>query len=372
MPERQPRSSLAGGSALAILLSVAPDRSFSLCSSLDPVSAILVVDSPLTTKFVADLKAVSPVPVHAVKNDPKHPSDIWIQDAIEIGVRIGPDGRQRTAALAGLRGAHDMGLTTGPLDSLVLEWLKGHDPEAEVITPGASQPKRRWIDWYGNLEVSPRTSKAPNGVVLTGRQRGLDIHEGVLKFLKDQSVHDSIHHVDVSWLVIGHVDEAVNFVPSGSGFKVLVNSPAKAKEVLGSIKRDQVVFEGTRSAKTAGELADALDNEEHQAISASVAACRAELVELLGITQEDFIELPALYRSREAVIPNMVNCLVAHGHLFITDPLFPAFRKSAEDSLVPHGLTLHWMDAWQPYHVRGGEVHCGTNAIRRINRGEWR
>jgi protein-arginine deiminase len=33
--------------------------------------------------------------------------------------------------------------------------------------------------------------------------------------------------------------------------------------------------------------------------------------------------------------------------------------------LQPRGVRLRFLDVWEPYHVRSGEIHCGTNAIRR-------
>ena len=47
-----------------------------LCSSLDRVEALFVVETARTAAFVAELKRLSPVPVHAIPNDPEHPSVI--------------------------------------------------------------------------------------------------------------------------------------------------------------------------------------------------------------------------------------------------------------------------------------------------------
>ncbi|MCC6441934.1 MAG: hypothetical protein IT210_00605 [Armatimonadetes bacterium] len=29
------------------------------------------------------------------------------------------------------------------------------------------------------------------------------------------------------------------------------------------------------------------------------------------------------------------------------------------------------MDAWHPYHVNSGGLHCGTNAVRRLPEPAW-
>ena len=64
------------------------------------------------------------------------------------------------------------------------------------------------------------------------------------------------------------------------------------------------------------------------------------------------------------MIPNPVNCLVVGKQLFMPDPGFAAFRRGIAAALVPLGLTVHFMDIWEPYHTASGEVHCGTNALR--------
>ncbi|HYO13228.1 MAG TPA: protein-arginine deiminase family protein [Thermoanaerobaculia bacterium] len=53
-----------------------------------------------------------------------------------------------------------------------------------------------------------------------------------------------------------------------------------------------------------------------------------------------------------------------------TVDLFEAYTQVLVESL---GLKVHWIDSWY-YHVRFGEIHCGTNVIRRppINGGRHR
>jgi len=42
------------------------------------------------------------------------------------------------------------------------------------------------------------------------------------------------------------------------------------------------------------------------------------------------------------------------------------FEAYTEAVVSPLGLKVHWIDTWY-YHVRFGELHCGTNTIRRPN-----
>ncbi len=63
----------------------------------------------------------------------------------------------------------------------------------------------------------------------------------------------------------------------------------------------------------------------------------------------DIAAHPSLYNWRHLNIPEN------------TVDVFQAYIQIVVESL---GLTVHWVDSWY-YHVRHGEIHCGTNVIRR-------
>lgn len=336
-----------------------------LCSSLDPVEALFVVETPRTAAFVAELKRLSPVLVHALSNDPEHPSDIWMQDTVEFAVR-----GNVPVALLGLRGKHDMGLVCSPLDTRVERYLKEKLPQVECVHTGAPLPGRRWIDWFGNLEVSPPVPGFPQGRILTGKQKELTFHPELLAFLEKQNAQWPPLFVDVSWLTIGHVDEVLNFVPAPNqkGWRVLLPCPDTAVALLDGLAESQPVFVGKREATTVGKLRQLADNVEQQHIRAALTATREQLHNELGIETEDILPLPALFDKGLAVIPNPVNCLVVGKQIFMPDPGFAAFRRGIATALVPLGRTVHFMDIWEPYHTASGEVHCGTNALRHRSR----
>ena len=82
-----------------------------------------------------------------------------------------------------------------------------------------TRKQSRWIDWYGNLEVTPPFTdrhgrRFPYGRMITGKQAELSMHRGVMKFIEAQAMQRPLIIVDVSWLMIGHVDEVVSFVPA--------------------------------------------------------------------------------------------------------------------------------------------------------------
>ena len=48
-----------------------------------------------------------------------------------------------------------------------------------------------------------------------------------------------------------------------------------------------------------------------------------------------------------------------------------AFAAPIRAALTHLGVKVHFVDVWEPYHTGSGEIHCGTNTIRRIQRQKW-
>jgi len=40
--------------------------------------------------------------------------------------------------------------------------------------------------------------------------------------------------------------------------------------------------------------------------------------------------------------------------------------------LTPLGLTVKFLDDWFEYHIAQGEIHCGTNTLRRPDPAKWK
>ena len=78
-----------------------------------------------------------------------------------------------------------------------------------------------------------------------------------------------------------------------------------------------------------------------------------------------------------AYFPNMVNMLVLGHHLGIPKPFGPhiggqcAIEHHVSSLLNPLGLVCHFIDDWSSYHVLSGEIHCGTNTLRRPFDIKW-
>ena len=370
-----------------VTCAVAP---FLMSSGLDPADAVHVVRTKATERFVNDLEpltASANVRLLAFEDARLPERDMWIQDATEIGYAT--DGqRLMHVALHGNRGRE--------LDDLFATAFLGRN--SGVIHPGGFRGRdAEWIDWFGNLEVSPPLAVGnrayPRGSIYAVRQGDRSMHPDVISFLEAQKIQAPVLWLDTSWLVIGHVDEVVSWVPSkvGRSYRMLVPSPRLALEILRRAEKDApgcLLNRGTRRDDTeAGELADApvaqvlndltvLAGQEF--VQNKIDAARRTLQAELGIADADIIEIPVLFGTSpgrfegryDALTTNMVNSLLVGETFIVPDPHGPVVNgkdvllQAVRDRLEPLGCKVVAIDDFYPYHRYGGEVHCGTNATR--------
>lgn len=363
---------------------------FLLSCCLDPAASVHVVKTGLTGRFVADLEplvrsAGSKLEVFSDPTLPEH--DIWIQDAVEIGyAAAGP--RVMSVALRGNRGEK--------LDDLFARTFLGVD--SGVVRKGQFRgPEAEWIDWFGNLEVSPplrgRDRDFPKGRIYAGTQGGRDMHPEVIAFLESQGAQGPVLWLDTSWLLIGHVDEVVSWIPSDGirPFKMLLPSPRLAVEILrraveeapGCILNEGAGREGDKPGEVERSAAEALKDKELLAaqvfVQMKIDEVRRRLQEELAIADAEIIEIPVLFRESffkeqpgryEAWTTNMVNSLLVGRTLIVPDPHGPLiagrdlFLQAVRERLEPAGCAVVPVDNFFPYHRWAGEVHCGTNATR--------
>ena len=257
------------------------------------------------------------------------------------------------------------------------------------MAPAIARKQAGWNDWYGNIEATPphtdrQGRRFPYGRVITGKHDGFTMHPGVLKFLEAQGVQWPPIVVDTSWLVIGHIDEVVNFVPAQSkaGFKVLLPSPKAAREMLEKLLAkglaEEPVFAATDDEMTLRELRMKIaQTTENLGIDEVVARLREQLKMELNLEDSDFVMVPALFQGGLAVIPNAVNSVVVNGHLLVPKPLGPRvnekdmFEQAIRAALAGCDVRVDFIDSWNAYHASGGEIHCGTNTFRRLRDPAW-
>ena len=370
-----------------IVFGVAP---FLLSCCLEPAEQVQVVKTKATEQFVRNLgplveAAGAKLEIVEDASIPEH--DIWIQDAVEIGYAT--DGKHVIhVALHGNRGRE--------LDAVFAKKTLGRN--FGVIKKGGYRGKSaEWIDWYGNLEVSPPVRASGrefrNGRIYAGTQAVRGMHPEVIKFLEAQGAQGPVLWLDTSWLVIGHVDETVSWVPSklGTPFRMMIPSPRLAVEILRQAERDApggILNRGTkRPGDKPGEferpVAEALGDKSliaaQERIQGKLDAVRRTLQDGLGVADADIIEIPVLFNSDSRWFPgryfaetaNMVNGLLLGNTYIVPDPHGPlvggkdVLLQAVKDRLEPLGCRVVPLDCFYPYHRGGGEIHCGTNATRR-------
>jgi protein-arginine deiminase len=376
------------GQRVRVPFRVAP---FVIPSALEPVDELLMVTQLVTADAVQSIEAFAAktgLKLITHEGDEPEPCDQWMQDALQPGLFAFPTAHgaeQVRGNLAGLRKeTSDLAAT---LDYEIAGYLRRR--AVVTIVPGVSRKRARWIDGYGNLEATPPCSdrkgrRFPFGRVITGKQRELSLHPGVMKFLEAQGVQWPPIIVDTSWLTIAHVDEVVNFVPAKgkTGFKVLLPSPKAGREMLAALQAkglsDAQVFAGTQDETTLGDLRRNLsETPENLAIDKSVSRIREQLKTEMNLADSDFVMMPVLFERGGAVIPSAVNSMVVNGHLLVAEPRGPrvdskdAFEEAIRAALAECDVRVVFIDSWNAYHTSGGEIHCGTNTFRHLRSPAW-
>ncbi|NWW97170.1 PADI2 deiminase, partial [Rhynochetos jubatus] len=278
------------------------------------------------------------------------------------------------------------------------------------------------LDSFGNLEVSPPVTVAgkeyPLGRILIGSSfptsAGRRMTRVVRDFLYAQQVQAPVELYS-DWLSMGHVDEFVTFVPTSDTkrFRMLMASPAacyklfreKQKEGQGEAtmfkgKGDngqlQLSFDIARAAPQSSRpvgpdtkrvtINKVLSNEilmqQNQYVQRCIDWNRDILKKELGLTEEDIVDLPALFKldkQGKAIpyFPNMVTMIVLAKDLGVPKPFGPmvegecCLEQQTRSLLEPLGLHCLFLEDVTSYHGRFGEVRCGTNVQRRPFAFKW-
>jgi protein-arginine deiminase len=336
-------------------------------------------------------------------------SDQWTQDFFQTAWTSipGPNGTVR-----GMRVANPRPWGNGT--KLPISWLQSNylGPDRGVVTIYDKPKSGGTYDSHGNHDAIPPYSKGaesyPFGRIFTG--------SGVLSETRDfydaQGLQAPRFHVVSSWLVVGHIDEFVSFVPANTlrGWKLLVASPRLARAMLteqaGKGYGGAVMFAGkmkygpkdyydpTLPADVTIDdvLADVDLMQWSEDAQGHIDEGRDALQEEIGLDDDEIIELPILFTDEEggkvAYGPGTVNMLVFGDRVVPPDPFGPEiegvdfFKQDLLDRLgtpthqlgsTGEGLTVRFTDDWYTYHLLLGEVHCGTNldVAPSLARGAW-
>ncbi|KAF1519891.1 UNVERIFIED_CONTAM: Protein-arginine deiminase type-2, partial [Eudyptes pachyrhynchus] len=262
------------------------------------------------------------------------------------------------------------------------------------------------LDSFGNLEVSPPVTVAgkeyPLGRILIGSSfptsAGRRMTRVVRDFLCAQQVQAPVELYS-DWLSVGHVDEFVTFVPTSDAkrFRMLMASPAACYKLFREKQKEgqgeATMFKGKGTAGSFGRaltkrvtINKVLSNDilvrQNQYVQCCIDWNRDILKKELGLTEEDIVDLPALFKldkQGKAVpyFPNMVTMIVLARDLGIPKPFGPVvggeccLERRTRSLLEPLGLRCRFLEDVASYHGRLGEVRCGTNVQRRPFAFKW-
>ncbi|XP_069805218.1 protein-arginine deiminase type-2 [Dendropsophus ebraccatus] len=311
--------------------------------------------------------------------------DRWMQDEIEFGYIHAPHKSFPVV----LDSPRDGAMKDFPVRELL-------GPDFGYVTKHAASSEVTSLDSFGNLEVSPPVTaggkKYPLGRILIGSSfptsSGRRMTKVVRDFLYAQRVQPPIE-LFTDWLLVGHVDEFMTFVPAPDqkGFRLLLASPATCFRILQEKKQeghgDVSIFQAleTKRLTVAKVLSTETIVHENNYVQHCIDWNRDILKKELGLTEEDIIDIPALFKLQQgqavAFFPNMVNMVVLGKELGIPKPCGPVIKTTCclEDYVIeqlkPLELRCTFIEEVTSYHKQLGEVHCGTNVRRKPFTIKW-
>jgi protein-arginine deiminase len=349
-------------------------------------------------------------------------SDIWTQDFIEPGYASmpGPNGPISIRVL--LRSPQ----STRTGGRQVFEQLRGPGIGGfQPVSGSGSGFGHREIDSYGNLEtIPPYTSKSgvsyKAGRIIMGKHFDELPTRALLDFLYAQQVQSPLI-LEAGWLIVGHVDEFVQFLPYDNdlGFAISIADTESAISLLKDLEANG--HGGTRASSYESSsdvtlyepslnltITELLSNTTF--ITANAYAQRhldANLQTLLSeipLDPSDIIRIPTLFRDSNFPfdmsqgingLPGRVSPTLAGERKLMS--FFPAsingivlgeryigprswgpvvngtdvLAKAVEGAYARAGMSVRWIDDFLSHHVWGGEVHCGSNTLRQTDLVWW-
>jgi hypothetical protein len=167
--------------------------------------------------------------------------DMWIQDEVEIGFTNWP------GPLSGYNNIIAQVLNLPRENDYLDQWPKDKllGPSYGTFEVGSDEGG---YNHGGNIEVSAPTPNYPWGRVVIGSVDDQDI----LDFLTAQ-IYQPYIMFDTTWLLVGHIDEVISFIPYSGGVKVLI---AESTSTLNTLQGMNTEDTGTATEATATSLTD--------------------------------------------------------------------------------------------------------------------
>ncbi|WP_413161931.1 protein-arginine deiminase family protein [Capilliphycus salinus ALCB114379] len=296
----------------------------------------------------------------------------WMQDTTEIGYVQFPGENSLKSYPVALNGNR-----SGESDDYAESLMNRNFGWFEMGKPRSLDPLNQWLDWYSNLEVTPALPNYPMGRIYYGKADEETLHPDVVEFLKAQQVQGPPIEIDTSWLMVRHVSEIINFIPSQTGEPLLlIVSPRSGLKLIEELAEKG--YEGAainRGLSTQTTIRAALNNRllvQHnlQLQREKIDPLLKKLKRELNLNDDQIIEVPVLFGySGYAWWPNLVNAVFVNGELLVPNPrgaLIDGRDYTQEDfkrRLAVAGLNVNFLnDSY--YQELKGDVYTGINTTR--------
>ncbi|XP_042525711.1 protein-arginine deiminase type-6 isoform X2 [Dipodomys spectabilis] len=359
--------------------------------------------------FVSSVTALSEkmnVPVATVYEDPNRLGR-WLQDEMAFCYSQAPHGTI-SMVIDSPR--------TDKLEDFPMKYSLS--PGISYVTHSTEDHQVASLDSVGNMMVSPPVKAQgkdyPLGRILIGSSfypsaMSRTMGKSLQAFLYAQQVQAPLELFS-DWLMTGHVDEFMCFVPVensrdtkvGEGdFRLLLASPSacyelfqkKQREGYGNatlfeeVRTDQLISNG-RKAKTIDQLlADEKLRKENDYVEKCIHLNRILLKRELGLVEKDIIDIPQLFYLEKLTnipsdqqttklfakpyFPDLLQMIVMGNNLGIPKPFGPQIKgiccleEKVCHLLEPLGLQCTFIDDFDCYLTDVGDF-CSCANIRRV------
>ncbi|PCJ16673.1 MAG: hypothetical protein COB02_15725 [Candidatus Cloacimonadota bacterium] len=264
-------------------------------------------------------------------------------------------------------------------------------------------------DYGGNIEVTPDNILVLGDTATTKLRNLMDKH----------GYKNKTAILPTSWLMVGHVDEYISFIPNANaagGYTIVKADPALAFDLIKNATQEDledvnpnyrrqimkiksfldsessfskkpeteydltttqnILMSNTRdssSARVLNQLVD-LNRSISKVIDRAIEDLKKKVIEVTNGKHKEFsvISFPTIFQGRKsgnslnrcvALLPGTVNMLVVRDHTITPDAQLSIFNKYIDKTMTEQGMKVHFLDD-MPYHNYAGEIHCGTNIVR--------
>ena len=352
-------------------------------------------------------------------------TEVWAQDWVEPGFASMPGPNGTVVSLRVLLRSAQSGRPDG---RRVFEKFRG--PGVGGWQPGlGSGFGFEEINSGGNIEtIPPYTSRDgvayPNGRVVMTKHFNKYPAESFVKFLKAQRSQTPLF-VEGGWLAVGHTDEMIQFLPYDNdlGFTIGIADTAPTLNILKQAQQDGhgstkvVSYNGSMAPDTdAYFLFPGIQNitidqflssrdfiEANEYAQKYLDSSLELLLREIPLLEKDIIRIPSLWyeaaipsapnpdgspqrldrappgeKQVTPFIPSVINGVVLGSDYLAPKPWGPViggkdvFEEAAVEAYARANMRTWFIDDYSSHHVRGGEVHCGTNTFRETEVAWWR